>query len=36
MLTDASVLQTTLNSALFPGIGSDILAHFGFAEEHAR
>ncbi|KAJ7777397.1 Alpha/Beta hydrolase protein [Mycena metata] len=36
MLTDASILQTTLNSALFPGIGSDISVHAGFLDEHAK
>ncbi|KAJ6581033.1 lipase [Mycena capillaripes] len=36
MLTDVSILQTTLNSVLFPGIGSDISVHCGFAEAHAR
>ncbi|KAJ6485728.1 Alpha/Beta hydrolase protein [Mycena sanguinolenta] len=36
VLTDVSVLQTTLNLTLFPGIGSDVLVHRGFAEEHAK
>ncbi|KAJ7173675.1 Alpha/Beta hydrolase protein [Mycena filopes] len=36
MLTDASILQTTLDSALFPGIGSEITVHWGFLEEHAK
>ncbi|KAJ7460776.1 Alpha/Beta hydrolase protein [Mycena latifolia] len=36
MLTDASLLQATLDSALFPGIGSDIWVHSGFAAEHAK
>ncbi|KAJ7355771.1 lipase [Mycena albidolilacea] len=36
MLTDVSVLQTNLSPVLFPGIGSDVLAHCGFVEEHAK
>ncbi|KAJ7708851.1 lipase class 3 family protein, partial [Mycena rosella] len=36
MLTDVSLLQTTLTSALFPGIGYGIAVHSGFALEHAR
>ncbi|KAJ7614638.1 lipase, partial [Mycena polygramma] len=36
LLTDASLLQTTLDSVLFPGLNSGILVHSGFAEEHAK
>ncbi|KAJ7035547.1 lipase, partial [Mycena alexandri] len=36
MLTDASILQTALNSTLFPGTGSEITVHAGFLDEHAK
>ncbi|KAF8129657.1 Alpha/Beta hydrolase protein [Mycena galopus ATCC 62051] len=36
LLTDASLLQASLDSTLFPGVGSDILVHVGFAQDHAR
>ncbi|KAJ6474664.1 lipase [Mycena vitilis] len=36
LLTDASLLQTTLDRVLFPGLDSEILVHSGFAEEHVK
>ena len=35
-LTDAEILQKSLNSTLFPGVPSDVLVHSGFADEHAK
>ncbi|KAJ7497936.1 lipase [Mycena galericulata] len=36
ILSDASVIQTTLNPILFPGIENDVQVHSGFMEEQAK
>lgn len=36
MLSDASLVQTTLDPVLFPGVGNDVWVHCGFAEEQAK
>ncbi|KAI0648810.1 alpha/beta-hydrolase [Trametes meyenii] len=35
-LTDANIMLSPLNSALFPGLKAPILVHDGFAETHSR
>ncbi len=35
VLTDIDVLKDTLDPALFPGVGGDVLVHNGFSDQHA-
>jgi len=34
-LTDGNAVQTNLDTALFPGVGTDVQAHAGFVDQHA-
>ncbi|KAI0075335.1 lipase [Panus rudis PR-1116 ss-1] len=36
ILTDANIVQRSLDSSLFPGISASIKVHDGFADSHAR
>ncbi|EIW51601.1 alpha/beta-hydrolase [Trametes versicolor FP-101664 SS1] len=35
-LTDINIVQTALDTTLFPGVPSNVLAHSGFVQEHAK